>query len=106
MDDSAALGRRFDAAMLDIYHGAARLGYRPTRFLEMVQVYGGVETAHRLLATEKIQDGLASSSSSTGSTSPSTTTSCIPSMRRCLPTRSAERHAPDSGSTASRRDIR
>ena len=58
MDDSANLERRFDAAMLDIYQGAARLGYRPTRFLEMVQVHGGVETAHRLLATEKVQDGL------------------------------------------------
>jgi hypothetical protein len=58
MEDRARLERRFDAAMLDIYHGAARLGYRPTRFLEMVQVYGGVETAHRLLAPEKVQDGL------------------------------------------------
>jgi hypothetical protein len=58
MEDRAHLERRFDAAMLDIYHGAARLGYRPTRFLEMVQVHGGVETAHRLLATEKVQDGL------------------------------------------------
>lgn len=56
--EELALGRRFDAAMLEIYHGAARLGYRPTRFLEMVQVYGGVETAHRLLATDKTQDGL------------------------------------------------
>lgn len=58
MDNSATLERRFDAAMLDIYHGAARLGYRPTRFLEMVQVHGGAETAHRLLATGKVQDGL------------------------------------------------
>lgn len=58
MEDRAHLERRFDAAMLDIYHVAARLGYRPTRFLEMVQVHGGVETAHRLLATEKVQDGL------------------------------------------------
>lgn len=58
MRDSAELVRRFDEAMLDIYHGAARLGYRPTRFLEMVQVHGGVETAHRLLAADKIQDGL------------------------------------------------
>jgi hypothetical protein len=58
VDDSAGLKRRFDAAMLEIYHGAARLGYRPTRFLEMVQTYGGVETAHRLLGTEKVQDGL------------------------------------------------
>lgn len=58
MDNSATLERRFDVAMLDIYHAAARLGYRPTRFLEMVQVHGGVETAHRLLATERVQDGL------------------------------------------------
>jgi hypothetical protein len=58
VDESRELERRFDAAMLDIYHGAARLGYRPTRFLEMVQTYGGVETAHRLLSTDKIQAGL------------------------------------------------
>jgi hypothetical protein len=58
LDNSANLERRFDAAMLDIYQGAARLGYRPTRFLEMVQVHGGVETAHRLLAVEEVQDGL------------------------------------------------
>ena len=58
MDDSGPLERRFDAAMLDIYHGAARLGYRPTRFLEMVQTHGGVATAHRLLATDNVQDGL------------------------------------------------
>ena len=53
------LERRFDAAMLDIYRQAARLGYRPTRFLEMVGELGGVETAHRLLATDKVRDGLA-----------------------------------------------
>jgi hypothetical protein len=58
MDDLVGLERRFDAAKLDIHHGAARLDYRPTRFLEMAQVYGGVETAHLLLATEKVQDGL------------------------------------------------
>jgi hypothetical protein len=58
MDDLGGLERRFDAAMRSIYDEAARLGYRPTRFLEMVQTYGGVETAHRLLATEKVQVGL------------------------------------------------
>jgi hypothetical protein len=58
MEERAHLERRFEAAMLDIYHSAARLGYRPTRFLEMVQIHGGVETAHRLLATDKVQDGL------------------------------------------------
>ena len=58
MADFGLLERRFDAAMRNIYDEAACLGYRPTRFLEMVQVHGGVETAHRLLATDKIQDGL------------------------------------------------
>jgi hypothetical protein len=58
MEDRAHLERRFDAVMLDIYHEAAMLGYRPTRFLEMVQTHGGIETAHRLLATAKVQDGL------------------------------------------------
>jgi hypothetical protein len=58
LDESSELERRFDAAMHHIYHGAASLGYRPTRFLEMIQTYGGVETAHRLLSTKKIQDGL------------------------------------------------
>jgi hypothetical protein len=50
---------RFEAAMLDIYHQASRLGYRPTRFLEMVREHVVVETAHRLLAADKIHDGLA-----------------------------------------------
>lgn len=59
MEDRARLERRFDAAMLDIYHCAARLGYRPTEFLKMVIEHGGVETAHRLLAADKIQDGFA-----------------------------------------------
>ena len=57
--DAERLERRFDAAMEDIYHAAARLGYRLTRFLEMVRQYGGLATAHRLLATDKIQDELA-----------------------------------------------
>jgi hypothetical protein len=53
MDDLGGQERRFDAAMRNIYAEAARLGYRPTRFLEMVSEHGGVETAHRLLATDK-----------------------------------------------------
>lgn len=58
MEDRTHFERRFDAAMLDTYYAAARLGYRPTRFLEMVQTYGGVETAHRLLATGRVTVGL------------------------------------------------
>ena len=53
------LERRFDATMRDIYDSAALLGYRPTRLLDMVLERSGVATAHRLLAADKIQDGLA-----------------------------------------------
>jgi hypothetical protein len=56
---NAGLERRFDSAMLDIYHQASRLGYRPTRFLEMVREYGGVGAAHRLLADNKVHNGFA-----------------------------------------------
>lgn len=58
MDDRTRLELRFHAAMEDVYEQAARLGYRPTRFLQMVREYGGVEAAHRLLATEAAQAGL------------------------------------------------
>jgi len=51
------LGRRFDAAMVEINDSAARHGL--TRFLEMVVEHGSVATAHQLLAANKIQDGLA-----------------------------------------------
>lgn len=53
------LERRFDAAMDQIYVAARQLGYRPTRFLEMIREHGGVATAHRLLAADKIHHGLA-----------------------------------------------
>ena len=59
MDDTADLEHRFDVAMRNIYDEAARLGYRPTEFLKMVIEHGGVETARRLLAADKIQDGFA-----------------------------------------------
>jgi len=59
MDDLGGLERRFDAAMRNIYDEASRLGYRPTRFLEMVSEHGGVSTVHRRLAADRIHDGLA-----------------------------------------------
>ena len=43
---------RFDQEMLRIYHEAAKFGYRPTRFLEMVNTSGGVATAQQLLSKE------------------------------------------------------
>jgi hypothetical protein len=58
VEEDERLERTFDAAMFDIYHLASRLGYRPTRFLEMVREYRGVQAAHRLLADPGAQSGL------------------------------------------------
>jgi hypothetical protein len=42
MDDLGGLERRFDVTMRNINDEAARLRYRPTRFLEMVRELGSV----------------------------------------------------------------
>ncbi len=56
MDD---LEKAFDQEMRDSYYQAARLGYRSTYFLRVVQEHGGLETAHRLLGTDAPSEGLA-----------------------------------------------
>ena len=48
----------FHEAMVNIYHAAASLGYRPTYFLRMVSEHGGVTAAKRLLRTTEHQSGL------------------------------------------------
>ena len=53
-----SLEDEFHRAMLNIYHDAADLGYRPTRFLRMVQELGGVTAAKRLLSGPVAQSGL------------------------------------------------
>lgn len=40
------------------YHQAAAKGYRATYFLQMLGEFGAVETAHRLLASEEVSEGL------------------------------------------------
>ena len=40
---------RFNQEMLRVYEEAAQFGYRPTRFLEMVNSSGGIATAQQLL---------------------------------------------------------
>jgi hypothetical protein len=39
----------FHRAMLDVYDRCAEHGYKPVQFREMVNQYGGVVTAHKLL---------------------------------------------------------
>jgi hypothetical protein len=48
----------FYAAMLTTYEEGVQSGYIPTRFQQMLQQYGGVETAKRLLAAKETQAGL------------------------------------------------
>ena len=52
------LERKFYAAMQEICRVAKREhGYNPTRFIQMLGNYGGVGTAKRLLADERVQEG-------------------------------------------------
>ncbi len=51
------LEAQFHEAMLRIYEEAAKLGYRPTYFMKMVQSSGGVEAARSLLGTKAPADG-------------------------------------------------
>ena len=53
-----SLEAEFHRAMLNIYDAAAKLGYRPTRFLQMVHELGGVAAARRLLSTPEAPSGL------------------------------------------------
>jgi hypothetical protein len=55
MSDLAAA---FHAAMLEGFQDLARLGYRATYFLQMVQEHGGVETARRLIRQQPVAEGL------------------------------------------------
>ncbi len=48
----------FDIAMRGTYEAARSRGYVPTYFLQMIEQFGGVETAHRLLAAPGPQTGL------------------------------------------------
>src|SRR4051794_26112168 len=50
---------RFDAALYGIHEEARKRGYRATRFVQMLDRYGGVETAKRLLAAPTPQSGFA-----------------------------------------------
>ena len=45
--------------MIDVLYDAARLGCRPTQFLEMVRPHRGLATAHQLIAANKVHDGFA-----------------------------------------------
>ena len=48
----------FQRGMMRVYETARQRGYTPTYFKQMLDTYGGVEAAKRLLAAETIQSGL------------------------------------------------
>ncbi|MCA9251029.1 MAG: hypothetical protein R3E58_01400 [Phycisphaerae bacterium] len=51
--------KKFHAAMINVYHqGKDRCGYNATRFLQMVNERGGLETAKDLLSKKGASEGL------------------------------------------------
>lgn len=50
--------KQFNDDMMHIYVTAKKeLGYNATRFLQMISKYGGLSTAHKLIATEGGTEG-------------------------------------------------
>ena len=52
------LEAEFHQAMVNIYHAATNIGYRPTYFLQLINKHGGVIAAKRLLRAAEPQSGL------------------------------------------------
>ena len=48
---------QFHREMIRIYNEASKLGYRPTRFLQMVENLGGRQAAKHLLSSEAPASG-------------------------------------------------
>jgi hypothetical protein len=57
MEADPDLVRRFNADMESIYDRAKAVGYKATDFLRMLHEYRGLETAHRLLASNEVGYG-------------------------------------------------
>ena len=57
MDDDAALRADFDRALFEAYEGWKAIGYRATRFRQMLIRHGGVETVRRLLTLRTVSPG-------------------------------------------------
>ena len=55
-DESRQLEAEFLEAMLDVYRAVAAITTPPTRFLNMLDQFGAVNTAVRLLLRDELQD--------------------------------------------------
>lgn len=51
------IAMQFHAEMLRIYDEASKLGFRPTRFLQMVENLGGLQAAKQLLGSDAPASG-------------------------------------------------
>jgi hypothetical protein len=52
------LAERFEHRLRDTIRECIALGYHPHRFEEMLNAYGGQQTAKRLVASGELQDGI------------------------------------------------
>ena len=50
---------QFQQEMFRIYDEATRIGYRPTRFLQMVETHGGLQAARIILCGDAPSSGFA-----------------------------------------------
>ena len=57
MDDDAARRAEFERALFDAYERWKEIGYRASRFRQMLDRHGGVETVRRLLALRSVSPG-------------------------------------------------
>ncbi|MCY4437453.1 MAG: hypothetical protein OXE05_09005 [Chloroflexi bacterium] len=55
-DETMQLEAEFREAMLGVYRTVAKIKAPPTRFLNMLEEYGAVETARQLLSKDELQE--------------------------------------------------
>ena len=53
-----SLDADFEQRLRDAIRASIALGYNPTRFTNMLDAYGGVGVAKRLVASGELQDGI------------------------------------------------
>lgn len=57
-EQNEGLSKEFHKALRTTYEEGIKRGYYPVYFMQMLEKYGGVETAKRLLSTKEVQKGL------------------------------------------------
>ena len=52
------LEQKFNQAMFKIYYSAKAIGYTPSKFFQMLEQHGGLQTARTLINASTISSGL------------------------------------------------